>query len=191
MDYFVADEPKKQKGLLISQGAEAVNYVFKKQKIFLTDFIGKQCIVKERFVKEYRIKELDERLTRQRILTESRNMARASKSGINTPYLIFVNLMTRKIYMQYIENSITVKEVLKAVYSMNDLTMYEKRKNIIIVVLEKIIKDMGINLAKLHNADIIHGDLTTSNILVNLKYSYFYSGNYCQDPVLSTQSLRT
>lgn len=37
-------------------------------------------------------------------------------------------------------------------------------------MLEKIIFDMGINLAKLHNADIIHGDLTTSNILVSLKY---------------------
>ena len=31
---------------------------------------------------------------------------------------------------------------------------------------------MGINLAKLHNADIIHGDLTTSNILVSIKYKF-------------------
>jgi TP53 regulating kinase-like protein len=90
--------------------------------------MGKKCIVKERFVKEYRIKELDEKLTRQRILTESRNMARAMKFGINTPYLIFVNLITRKIYMQYIENSVTVKEVLKVIYSMPSINLYDKGK---------------------------------------------------------------
>lgn len=53
-------------------------------------------------------------------------MVRASKFGVNIPYLIFVNLITRKIYMQYIENSITVKEVLKSVYAARDLRIYEK-----------------------------------------------------------------
>ena len=106
--------------------------------------MGKKCIVKERFVKEYRIKELDEKLTRQRILTESRNMSRALKFGINTPYLIFVNLITRKIYMQYIENSVTVKEVLKVIYSMPSINLYDKCKGNYYIVIERIIYDVGI-----------------------------------------------
>ena len=85
-------------------------------------------MIKERFIKEYRIKELDERLTKQRILSESRNMSRALKFGINTPYLIFINIVNRKIYMQYIENSITVKEVLKYIYTMENINLYEKCK---------------------------------------------------------------
>jgi len=38
---------------------------------------------------------------------------------------------------------------------------------------------MGINLAKLHNADIIHGDLTTSNILVSIKYEFITVRKLC------------
>jgi TP53 regulating kinase-like protein len=34
---------------------------------------------------------------------------------------------------------------------------------------------MGIYLSKLHNADIIHGDLTTSNILISEKFYLYLS----------------
>ena len=38
-------------------------------------------------------------------------------------------------------------------------------------VIDKIIDQLGSNIAKLHNSDMIHGDLTTSNMLLKLKYS--------------------
>ena len=90
---------------LISQGAEA--------KVYLTDFHGKTCIVKERFPKSYRVKELDDKLTKQRILNEVKNLAKLNKIGINTPYVIFVDLNGRKIYMQHIESSTMRKNILK------------------------------------------------------------------------------
>lgn len=36
-------------------------------------------------------------------------MFRARKNGVYTPHLILIDELNRKIYMEYIENSITVK----------------------------------------------------------------------------------
>ena len=62
--------------------------------------MGKECIVKERFVKKYRLSELDKKLTKNRMLNESRNIARCAKVGINVPTIYFVDMVNRKIYMQ-------------------------------------------------------------------------------------------
>jgi TP53 regulating kinase-like protein len=105
---------------------------------------------------------LDKKLTKQRIINESRNIARAYKSGIDTPGVLFVDTIGRKIYMEYIENSIQLKELLRVIYFSPDISKYEN-------LLEKIVMHLGEGLAKLHNCDIIHGDLTTSNMLVKVK----------------------
>ncbi len=127
--------------------------------------------MKERFEKKYRVKELDVKITKDRIINESRNIARAYKSGINTPNLLFVDLINRKIFMQYVDNSVQLKEVLRTIFlsnkSSSDTSIVLLRyKN----MLEKIYTQMGENLAKLHNSNIIHGDLTTSNMLLKIKY---------------------
>ena len=44
---------------LLKQGAEA--------KVYVSSFYGRPCIVKERFVKTYRVSELDKKLTQRRI----------------------------------------------------------------------------------------------------------------------------
>jgi TP53 regulating kinase-like protein len=113
-------------------------------------------------VKKYRVEILDTKLTKQRILNESRNMARAAKHGINTPYLLFVDTINRKIYMQYVETSVPLKQLLKEIYFSSNITFYED-------IIQKIVNHIGENIAKMHNSDIIHGDLTTSNMLVRIK----------------------
>ena len=121
--------------------------------------MGKRCIIKERFSKSYRVKELDTKLNKQRIINECRNLHRAYKSGINTPYLLFVDILNNKIIMQYIDSSIQIKELINYIYTKGgDKTL-----------ITKLVYDMGSALAKLHNADIIHGDLTTSNMLIKIK----------------------
>lgn len=122
--------------------------------------MGKKCIVKERFEKKYRVPELDRKLTKQRIVLESRNMVRASKNGINTPTVLFADIANRKIYMSYIDNSAQLKEVLKIIY-YSDISKYEK-------LIDKIANNLGQTVAKMHNSNIIHGDLTTSNILLKV-----------------------
>ena len=139
---------------VLSQGAEG--------KIYLTKFLDKLCLVKERFIKQYRVKELDTKLTKSRILNETRNISRASKNGINVPTIYFVNLIERKIYMEYINNGCQLKEILTYIFQLNDLNTYEK-------FLEKIINDLGNMISKLHSNGIVHGDLTPSNIILKIK----------------------
>lgn len=57
----------------IGQGAEA--------RLFKGTYLGKPCVLKERFVKKYRQPELDERLNKDRIRAEVRAMVRAKAAG--------------------------------------------------------------------------------------------------------------
>ena len=140
--------------ILLGQGAEG--------KIYIGEFLSKKCIIKERFEKKYRLKELDKKLTKNRMLNESRNIARASKLGVNVPTLYFVDLLERKIYMEYIENSCQLKVLLQSIYSLEDISPYQS-------LLDKISNDLGNMLSKLHSGDLIHGDLTPSNIILKVK----------------------
>ena len=140
--------------ILLGQGAEG--------KIYIGEFLSKKCIVKERFEKKYRVKELDQKLTKNRMLNESRNIARASKLGVNVPTLYFVDLIDRKIYMEYLENSCQLKVILESIYSLEDISPYES-------FLEKLSNDLGNIVSKLHSGDLIHGDLTPSNIILKIK----------------------
>ena len=140
--------------ILLSQGAEG--------KIYIGEFLSKKCLVKERFKKKYRVEELDKKLTKERMLSESRNILRASKKGIKVPTIYFVDLIERKIFMEYLENSCQLKVIVQSIYSMPDISPYES-------LLEKISKDLGDMLSKLHSENLIHGDLTPSNILLKIK----------------------
>ena len=137
----------------LSQGAEG--------KIYIGEFLSKKCIVKERFIKKYRVKELDQKITKNRMLNESRNICRASKLGLNVPTLYFVDLIERKIFMEYLENSCQLKVILQTIYSLGDLSPYE-------LLLNKISNDLGNMISKLHSGDLIHGDLTPSNIILKI-----------------------
>ena len=140
--------------ILLSQGAEG--------KIYIGEFLSKKCLVKERFKKKYRVEELDKKLTKERMLSESRNILRASKKGIKVPTIYFVDLTERKIYMEYLENSCQLKIILQSIYSLPDISPYES-------LLEKISQELGDMLSKLHSENLIHGDLTPSNILLKIK----------------------
>jgi TP53 regulating kinase-like protein len=59
------------------------------------------------------VPELDTKITKTRILQESRNMAKVRKAGVNTPALYFLDQENRRIYMEYFADPvITVKDFL-------------------------------------------------------------------------------
>ena len=60
---------------LIVQGAEA--------RLYKGIYLGRTCMMKERFVKNYRHPELDARLTKDRIRAEARAIIRAKSAGKN------------------------------------------------------------------------------------------------------------
>ncbi len=127
---------------LIAQGAVAEQFR-KNQK-------EETIIVKERVPKEYRCKELDQKIRRERTALEANLLKKAKSIGVNTPSVIETDKEKAKITMEFIDGK-RAKDVLG-------------KKN-----FEKICLEIGRNIGKLHSYGIIHGDLTTSNIIQNKK----------------------
>ncbi|XP_035721000.1 EKC/KEOPS complex subunit TP53RK-like isoform X2 [Vespa mandarinia] len=134
---------------LISQGAEAC--------LYKGTYLGKSTIVKERFVKGYRHPDLDKRLTKDRLKAEARAILRAKSAGIPTPALYLINLDRRTIYMEHMENTIVLKNYIDE--NVSDKVNVEH-------IIKFIGEGLGLIIAKLHSKNIIHGDLTTSNVLL-------------------------
>lgn len=134
---------------LIAQGAEA--------RLYKGLYLGKTCLMKERFLKNYRHPELDARLTKDRIRAEARAIIRAKSAGIATPALYLVDLERRSIYMEYVENATVLKDFIDRNIS---------GKTDVDHLLDFIGCGLGTLIARLHSRHIIHGDLTTSNILL-------------------------
>lgn len=139
-------------GDIISQGAEA--------KISITLFDGEMCVVKERFVKTYRHPDLDAQLTRERMRTESKTATRCQMAGITVPRILFMDLNDHKMYMEYFKKSITAKAYLNE--KLPKIADSRKRR----IQLEGLACRIGTNIGTMHDNNIIHGDLTTSNMLL-------------------------
>lgn len=106
-------------------------------------------VIKRRIKKSYRLPELDERLRRQRTKAETKLLEKARKI-IPIPETIGINEQKKEISMEFL-NGKKLSEFL-------DKFPLEKQKTICSLI--------GQNIAKLHDADIIHGDLTTSNMIL-------------------------
>ncbi|KAG9306188.1 hypothetical protein G9A89_016092 [Geosiphon pyriformis] len=132
--------------VLINQGAEA--------RVYTAPFLTHTAIMKERFKKLYRHPILDKRLTARRVIQEARCLYKCRRSGVDTPVVYFVDVNNSSIYMEYIEGK-TVRDILRASTTVTDVT----------TLLNEIARRIGVALANMHAADVIHGDLTTSNLL--------------------------
>ena len=129
---------------IIQQGAEA--------KIILSN----NSIIKDRIKKSYRIPELDDRIRKLRTRSEAKLLNKASKF-IPTPDVIKVDEKAKEIVMDFIDGE-----------KLSDhLDSFPLKKQ------KEICKSMGESVAKLHDADIIHGDLTTSNMILKNSKIYF------------------
>lgn len=144
---------------LLQQGAEG--------KLYLDTFDGQPCLVKERFVKAYRHPQLDQQLTRERMRAETRAIARCEAVGITVPKVFLCDLKTRRIHMQYFPHCCTVKQfvqnVLPASSSSSSASSLADQR------LIELATRIGAVLGTMHAHNIIHGDLTTSNMLLTPK----------------------
>ncbi|KAI8973263.1 tp53rk protein [Mycotypha africana] len=136
--------------VLIKQGAEA--RVFHVPS-FLT--VPEGCIAKERFKKTYRHPDLDQYLTSRRVGQEARSLYRLKKAGLDTPTVYYVDTANATIFMENVIG-ITVKQRLLE-------TQEENYQSVDIDTLADVI---GRSLATMHNLNVIHGDLTTSNLML-------------------------
>jgi TP53 regulating kinase and related kinases len=132
---------------LIQQGAEA--------KVFFDD----GTILKERIKKEYRHEEIDDSIRKSSTRREVKLLGKAA-SLVPVPKVIDSCDKEMKIKMEFIEGE-KLRDVVEKVNSKERKQMFFR---------------VGKKIAKLHNAHIIHGDLTTSNLIVKDKIYFIDFG---------------
>jgi len=121
----------------IAQGAEAV--LIHKGKY----------LVKKRVSKGYRHPELDKKIRIRRTRREAKILEKVSKM-INSPNVLEVNEIKAEIKMDFVKGHV-----------LNDyLETLPFKKSL------KICFDIGSEVGLLHNMDLVHGDLTTSNMIL-------------------------
>ena len=126
---------------LINRGAEA--------DVYSTMWDKKKAILKIRKVKSYRNSLLDQKIRKQRTTRESQIISQVKSFGISTPLIYFMDINKCSILMQYIDGKI-----------VRDL----KGNDIV-----KICSEIGKIVGTMHKNGIMHGDLTTSNFILDKK----------------------
>ena len=131
---------------LIRRGAEA--------ELYKTEFEGLPALMKKRISKSYRNMEIDRTIRSRRTRSEAKLLAKARSVNIVTPKVFEVNSDDFYIMMEFIDAP-RLKDTLE-------------KSN-----LESLALRIGEKIAKMHENNIIHADLTTSNILLHNKELVF------------------
>jgi len=135
---------------LIKKGAEA--------SLYLTDWHRRKVIMKKRLPKKYRPPILDEQIRAYRTIHEPQLMHEAKKAGVPTPTIFMIDVKNGMIIMEFIEGK-QVKQLLSD-------------------AVENVRRDLCIKIGelvgRLHNNGIIHGDLTTSNMILTSEGKIFF-----------------
>lgn len=160
---------------LLTQGAEA--------HLYKTDFLSPAipAALKIRPSKPYRHPILDRRLTRQRILQEARCLVKLCRDGVRVPAVLALDWEGQGgesgmggawLLMEWIEG-LPVRDILERWES------WMKKQQQHLVSLEgqrekeeeerrvrDLMKRVGATVGGLHKAGVVHGDLTTSNLML-------------------------
>jgi TP53 regulating kinase-like protein len=128
---------------LIKKGAEA--------SLYFGEWQNREVIIKKRLPKKYRPPRLDQQIRTYRTVHEPQLIHGAKQAGVPTPLVYQVNVKEATIIMGFIEGK-QVKELLKK-------RSENKRKQLCTTI--------GKSIGRLHKSGIIHGDLTTSNMIMD------------------------
>jgi len=127
----------------VSRGAEA--------SLRRVDWWGFPALLKERDLKSYRPKALDERIRRERTRNEARLLVDARRLGVRTPLIYDVDLPRHRLTIEELPGP-TLRQILEDPSLPPD-------------DLPVAVRSFGRALGLLHAGSIAHGDLTSSNVL--------------------------
>jgi|SRR3989344_749605 len=117
-------------------------------------FRDKNKIIKHRIIKHYRIKEIDSKIRKSRTKSEAKLL---QKANINVPKILDIDEKEMKITMEFIDGNL-IKDIFDKLKEKERL---------------EICKTLGVEISKLHSQDVVHGDLTTSNLILKDNKIYF------------------
>ncbi len=128
---------------VLRRGAEA--------EIRSGQWMGRDVIVKSRVPKSYRHPDLDLALRASRTKNEARLIHEARGLGVPTPIIYDIDLREAEMTLQRIPGE-RVKDALEASSSQT---------------IEWICQEIGRLTSLLHRGGMVHGDLTTSNMILS------------------------
>ena len=134
---------------IIRKGAEA--------SLYYGHWFDKEVIFKYRIPKKYRLDELDKNIRKTRTLNEARALIKVKNYGINVPQVYEIDTKNSIIVMKYIQGN-KLKDILPKL---------DKNKK------QEYFYNIGRYIAILHINGHIHGDITTSNIIITEKEEIF------------------
>ncbi len=134
-------ETEPPNGTLLYKGAEA--------DVIKALWCGIDAVYKIRKVLPYRLPVLDSEIRRQRTIHEAEMISSAKGAGIQTPYLFFVDPPGATLVMEYVEGG-RMKDLVLSLPPEEAADLFEQ---------------LGADAARLHSAGIMHGDLTTANVV--------------------------
>lgn len=155
---------------LLTQGAEAL--------VYKTTFLSpdKPCALKYRPAKPWRHPILDRRLTKQRLLSEARTLTKCRKEGVKCPGVLGADWEAGWIALEWIEG-FTIRKCLDkflqgVIIDEEDVTLGDETDIGKQVDAERkaelwdLMARVGRGVGRLHEIGVVHGDLTTSNLML-------------------------
>src|SRR6266436_10428377 len=128
---------------LLQRGAEA--------DLSLTTIGPWKVMIKRRVKKEYRNPSLDKQIRHDRTISEASLIHEAKTAGARVPSIVGVDVENNAIAMTHLDGK-AARECL------DDMRINEARK---------LLRSIGEQIGLLHTGGIVHGDLTTSNVIVS------------------------
>ena len=132
------EESSYQKSEPMYTGAEA--------EIRRKEYLGFPAVEKRRVRKDYRVEKLDKKIRTERIRNEV-NMLVSARKAISTPHIFDVDTVENAIVMEYIDGS-KIKN------------LFDRGERL------ELSRKIGGHIRRLHEDDLIHNDLTTSNMIL-------------------------
>jgi len=130
---------------LLYRGAEA--------DVYRGDWCGLPAVYKMRKPLRYRLPELDKLIRSQRTTHEAQMIHHSKLAGVSAPHLYYLSPQDALLVMEFIGG-----KRLKTLLLETSLPRGR---------VEALGEAFGRSVARLHAAGIMHGDLTTSNAIVN------------------------
>ena len=128
-------------GGLLYRGAEA--------DIMKGSWQGMQAVYKVRKPLAYRLPVLDDAIRRQRTIREAEMIHNAKRAHVPAPYLYEVDVPACTIVMEYVEGT-------RLRDSIESIPREDARR---------LFREFGRDAARLHSSGMVHGDLTTANVV--------------------------
>ena len=110
-----------------------------------------RVVIKRRVRKEYRTPSLDEQIRHDRTISEASRIHEAKTAGAKVPSIVGLDVENNAIVMTHLDGTVARER-------LDDMSINDARK---------LLRSIGEQIGLLHTAGIVHGDLTTSNVIVS------------------------